>query len=201
MAGIDIDSQDLFEVQKTIATFKGNKIVIVRATNDALSGLKTESVKLIGAKVTAKAATIRETFSIKKMALARMQAEIECAGPPLALIKYSANKVKKGVSVKVLKANKRTVLKHTFIATMASGHKGVFWRLFDDFRVKPNPTFNYGWLKSTKYALPINELYGPAIADIYDDPDVIKPALAAANVRLQARLEHHTNRLIEKARS
>ena len=200
MASVTVDNQDLFEIQKTLQTFKGNKIVIQRATNDTLSGLKTESVKLIGAKVTAKATVIRNHFSIKKMALARLEGELEVTGPPLALIKYSANKVKKGVSVKVLKANKRTILKHTFIATMASGHKGVFWREFDDFRVKAKPNFQYAWLKSTKYALPINELYGPAIADIYDDADIIKPVMANANVRLQARLEHHTNRLIEAAR-
>jgi hypothetical protein len=200
MAKVEIDTQDLVEVQKTIATFKGNKIVIVRATNDSLSGLKTESVKLIGAKVTAKAATIRATFSIKKMALARMSAELESTGPALPLIKYTSTKVKKGVSVRVLKANKKTVVKHAFIATMKSGHKGVFWRRFDDFRVKANPTFNYGFLKGSKYALPLEELYGPAIADIFDDPDIIKPALVAASVRLQARLDHHTNRLIESAR-
>jgi len=197
---VKIDSQDLFEAQKTIATFKGNKLVVQRATNEMLSGLQTESVKLIGAKVTAKAAVIREHFSIKKMARDRLAAELICTGPPLALIKYTATKVKKGVSVRVLKANKKTVVKHAFIATMKSGHKGVFWRRFDDFRVKANPNFQYGFLKGTEYALPIEELYGPAIADIFDDPDIINPVLANANVRLQARLEHHTNRLIDAAR-
>jgi len=200
MASVSIDSQDLLEIQRTIATFRGSKVVIQRATNDALSGLKTDAVKNIGAKVTAKAAVIRKHFSVKKMALNRLTAELECTGKPLALINYTSTAVKKGVSVRVLKANKKTVIKHAFIATMKSGHRGVFWREFDDFRVKPNPTFIYGQLKGSKYALPINELYGPAIADIFDDPDVINPTLANANTRLQARLEHHTNILIDSAR-
>ena len=197
---VKLDSQDLFEIQKTISTFKGNKVVIQRATNDALAGLKTESVKLLGAKITPKAAVIRSHFNIKKMARERLAAELECTGPPLALINYQASKVKKGVSVRVLKKNKKTVIKHTFIATMKSGHRGVFWRRWDDYRVKTNPNFQYGLLAGSKYALPIEELYGPAIADVYDDPDIIGPVLKNANQRLQARLEHHTNRLIDQAR-
>lgn len=200
MASVKLDNNDLYEIQRTIKTFKGAKVVIQRATNDALSGIRTESVKLIGAKVTAKAATIRKHFKVKKMFAADLSANIECTGKPLPLIDYSANKVKKGVSIKVLKANKRTTLKHTFIATMKSGHRGVFWREWDGERVKPDPTKRYANLAKSKYALPINELYGPPIPDIYDDPQVMTPVLANANIRLQNRLEYHTNRLIDKAR-
>ena len=210
MAKISIDNEDLFEIQKVLQTFKGNKIVIQRATNDTLSGLKTESVKLVGAKVTAKAVDIRNAFKIKKMFKNDLTANIDCTGKPLPLIKYSVNTVKKawgpnaGVSVKVLKANKRTVIKHAFKATMKSGHEGVFWRT-QLFGKTFRPKYNYGLFKEF-YGSPkniyrsIHELYGPPIPDIFDDADIIKPAMKHASERLDARLEHHTNRLIDAAR-
>jgi hypothetical protein len=51
-----------------------------------------------------------------------------------------------------------------------------------------------------KYQLPIHELYGPRIPDVFDDPEIIDPVLANASKRFDARLDYHTNRLLEKAR-
>lgn len=204
MASVKIDTDDLLEMQRTIATFHGSKIVLARATNDSLAALKTKASQLIAAKITAKSAKIKSHFNVKKMIAAQklndLIAEIICTGTPLPLIDYSATKVKKGVSVRVLRANKKTVIKHAFIATMNSGHRGVFWRKFDDFRTKFDPTKAYGKLYKTDYSLPINELYGPPIPDIFDDNDIMKPTLAEANARLQARLEYHMKRFIEAAK-
>jgi hypothetical protein len=214
MADVQIDSEDLLEVQRTIKTFKGPGVVLARATNDTLAALKTKASQLIAAKITAKSATIKSAFSVKKMIAARqlndLLAELKCTGDPLPLINFSVNTVKTnwgpnaGVSILVLKNKKRTVVKHAFKATMRSGHIGVFWReeLFD----KPfRPTFRYGIFKRI-YGDPLNpyryihELYGPAIPDIFDDKDVIDPAIKEADVRLQARLEYHMAQFIEAAR-
>lgn len=46
---------------------------------------------------------------------------------PLPLIAFGARQTKTGVSVEVTKGSRR-ILRHAFIATMASGHKGVFMR-------------------------------------------------------------------------
>jgi len=200
MASIRVDTQDLYEIQRTISTFKGNKIVIVRATNDTLSGVRTQAVRNIAAKVTPSQAVIRSHFSFNNMSLANMSAEISCYGKPLGLLAYTARAVRGGVSVRVLKSNSRSTIKHAFIATMSSGHRGVYWRQFNDFRVGQNPNVRYGTLKGSKYALPIQELYGPSIAEIFDDAEIINPTLADAGVRLQSRIEHHTNRLLESAR-
>lgn len=207
MANVTIDNADLAEMRKMIETFKGgSKPVIVRSTNDVLSGVKTESAKLIGQKVTASAATIKAHFKVKKMTYADMSANIDCTGKPLALAKYSTNQVKSGVSAKVKKANKRTVIKHAFIATMKSGHKGVYWREDKQRgRVWPvgKPRRVPTWKSphpGEKYRLDLHELYGPPIPEIYDDPEIIGPTMINANIRLQARLEYHTGRLIDQAR-
>lgn len=46
---------------------------------------------------------------------------------PLPLIAFGARQVKSGVSVEVTKG-KRMIVRHAFLATMQSGHKGVFMR-------------------------------------------------------------------------
>lgn len=46
---------------------------------------------------------------------------------PLPLIAFGARQTKSGVSVEVTKG-KRSIVRHSFIATMQSGHKGVFMR-------------------------------------------------------------------------
>ena len=207
MATVTVDNSDLTDMRRMIETFRGgSKIVIVRATNDALSGVKTQSAKLIGAKVTAKAAEIKKHFAVKKMTFAQMSAVIDCTGKPLALAKYSVNKVKSGVSAKVKKANARKIIKHAFIATMKSGHKGVYWRE-DKRRGRVWPVGKPRRVPTWKsphpgeiYRLDLHELYGPPIPEIYNDPEIIGPTMTDANARLQARLKYHTDRLFERAR-
>jgi len=196
-----IDNADLAEIRATINTFKyGAKLVISRATNDSLSGLKTESVRLIGQKVALKAAVIRETFYLKKTTVADLSAHIENRSFPIPLIEFQATDVKKGVSVRILRSKPKFTVPHAKIMTMRSGHRGVFWRAYTGKRVAFDPTKVYGNLYKTKYSLPIFELWGPRIPDIFDDPDIMEPVLKNANVRLQERLEHHTNQLIESAK-
>jgi hypothetical protein len=136
-----------------------------------------------------------------------MTADITCLGKPLPLIEYSARSVVKGVSVQVFKKVTRTVVRHAFIATMKSGHKGVFWRdtklsgtkwKVGKRMVLPSP---YTGSKLTKYQLKITERYGPRIPDIFDDADIINPTMANASIRFDDRLEYHTERLLDKARA
>ena len=143
---------------------------------------------------------------MNKMSVADMTADIACIGDPLPLISYSARGVRKGVSVKVLKEGDRTIVRHAFIATMKSTHRGVFWRKSNvrggTWKVGVPiklPSFKTGsGLK--KYQLPIHELYGPRIPDVFDDPEIIDPVMAHASKRFDDRLEYHTSRLLEKAR-
>jgi ribosomal protein S17E len=207
MAGtVTIDQRDMAELKLTINTIAGgSKLAIVRATNDSMAGVKTESVKLIGGKITAKATVIRAHFKVNKMSVQNLSADIECAGLPVPLASYSTNKVKKGVSVKIFKSSKRYVIEHAFKAQMKSGHIGVFWRYHKgrgvvwpvrQYKTLPPPTKDSAL---RKYQLPIEQLYGPRIPDIFDDNDIMQPVLANASKRFDERLEHHTTRLLQQA--
>ncbi|MCP4714524.1 MAG: hypothetical protein GY868_05350 [Deltaproteobacteria bacterium] len=186
--------------------------MLTRATNDTLRGIKTKASQVIRGKVTLKAAVVKAAFRVERMTVKDLNAVISCAGSPLPLIHFSATKTKKGVSVKVLKSGKKKTIPHAFIATMDTGHKGVFWRK-ENIRGKRWKVGVYKTLPTagrwdpaavesglSEYQLPIEELYGPRVPDVFDDPEIMAPVFAEANVRLQARLEHHTNRLIESAR-
>ncbi len=211
---IAIEDDGLIELQATISTFRGgSKVVITRATNDTLKAIVTKSSQTIRGKVTLKAAVVKAAFKVESMTVKDLNAVISCQGEPIPLINYSATKTKKGVSVKVLKAGKKKTIPHAFIATMpqkkdmVSGHKGVFWReenvRGERWKVgvkRKLPTWEKGSGIEKKIQLPINELYGPRIPDIFDDPEIMAPVFAEANIRLQDRLEHHTNRLIKSAR-
>jgi hypothetical protein len=78
----------------------------------------------------------------------------------------------------------------TFIATMKSGHKGVFWREWHDQVKKPkDKNMVYGRLPQM-YRLKIKERSGPRVPDIMGNDPVMKIILAKAEVRLHNNLEH-----------
>jgi len=203
---IKLDDVSMAEVNRMKEAIKnGSLSAIIYATNDSLSGIKTEAAKLASGKVTAKAKVIKARFLIDKMNKANRSAGIVCKGKPEPLINYSARSVMKGVSIKVLQAGVRKVVRHAFIATMASGHTGVFWRekrisgtkwKVGKKMVLPSPETGSALMP---YQLKIKERYGPRIPDVFDDPEIMVPTLQHASKRLDDRLEYHTNRLMAKA--
>lgn len=206
MATIEIDKSDLIAVDFTINQINGGaKVAIMRATNDVLAGVRTESTRAIFNKVTLKSAVIRKHFKLNKMSTADMSADVECSGGPLPLINYGARQVNKGVSVKLLKAGKRDTIRHAFVTTVGA-HTGAFWRE-ENIRGKKWPVGMRRTLPSPKgkndpmrkFQLPIKQLYGPAVPDIFNDDDIMAAAMSNADVRMNDRLKYHTDRLLQKA--
>ncbi|WP_080436323.1 hypothetical protein [Burkholderia ubonensis] len=99
-----------------------------------------------------KAGTIRKTLSATRATPARLIAALTATGRPIPLINYGARQTTKGVTVRVKNGSK--TLRHAFIATMASGHIGVFERVGTGHkRVTRNGRAYWS-------GLPIRELYG-----------------------------------------
>lgn len=106
---------------------------------------------------------IREDYNIKGKDLSKVikkttadkrgrLASIIATGRGIALFKFKAKQTKKGVSVTV-KKGKRKLLRGHFIATMPSGHKGVFIRKETE-----------GGKRAAR--LPIKERFGPGAATL-----------------------------------
>lgn len=84
--------------------------------------------------------TVRETYNIKagdlgksvkttRASQSKFETVLIIIGKPVGLIAFAARQTAKGVTYKILKSGGRDRLPHTFIATMRSGHRGVFERL------------------------------------------------------------------------
>lgn len=106
--------------------------LVLRSLNRSLD----RATKTMG-KVAAQA--IRERLNLKvrdikksvvpyRRAKARGVAEIRVLPKPVPIMAYAARQTRRGVTFKVKRHGGRQRLPHAFVATMPSGHKGVFTR-------------------------------------------------------------------------
>ena len=210
-AAITIDKTDLLSVDRSLAAIKAGAPDAIRfATNNVLSSVKTASSKQIRQHVTAKATAVNKTLTVKKMFVNDMSANITCTGEPLPLISYRVSQVVRGVNVQVLVKGSKKLVEHAFIATMRSGHKGVFWRKdtrrgtsrrFPVGKRTKVPTGRKAGEQATTFQLPIHELYGPRVPDVLTKDAVMGPILLEAARYLEERLDYHVDRLLGKAKA
>lgn len=150
---------------KMLADLKVNlPKLAARALNDAAKHTRSEA-----------SSSIRQTFNIRKKDLdprlritpaneRRLQAVVEARGEPIPLSLFGARRIRQGVSVAVLRG-RRTVIRGSFLAAMASGHEGVFRREFKSrrqgkpYKQLPVRRVKTGAWAGTTYrpALPIDE--------------------------------------------
>lgn len=194
MAGIKIkiDKEQLVEVEAAMTGIKnGYKKILVRSLNKTITGVRTDAVSEIRKEITPKAKIVRDTFKLQKANYVNLSASVKSTGWPLPLINYLARPVKRGVTFQVRQAASRSLLPGAFIATMNSGHKGVFWRKHRDTHhagiVKRK--VRYGSLP-VRYRLPIRQRYGPAVPSVMESEQVMEPILRKAGDRLSGEIEH-----------
>jgi len=192
MAGfsVNVSKTDLAEVERTMTGIKnGYPKVVSRSLNRTLTGVRTDAVKEIGKVITPRAKTIRSTFTIKKASFRNLTAAVKSTGGPLPLIEYKARATKKGVTVQVKKKSSRSLWPGAFIATMPSGHKGIFSRKKPPYRTNRSPKLP--WKRfPRKFRLEIHEQFGPRVPDIMENAEVINPILQKAWDRLLRELNH-----------
>ncbi len=207
---IKIDESQLRDVQSMLTGIKnGYPKVLTRAVNKTLTGVRTDAKKEIAKDLNLTQKRIGEDFKIRKMSFSRLTGQIDSVGKPVGLASFTGTKQKaKGVSVKVKKTGKRSIIKHTFLAnvrgkTEAGDKEHVFYRLYTGPRAKFRPGFPYSMLPK-KYRYPgapgasLERKTGPRVQDIYASDKVMKPVLSMADDRLAANLEHELNRELSK---
>ncbi len=167
--------------------------VIVRAMNKTLTGVKTDASTEIRKEITATKKVVDATFVISKATASAngfTGGSIRSTGRPLPLISFSARQTKLGVSVQVKRNRSRKVIPGTFIATMKSAHKGVFWREWHGGgKASPKKKIPYGRLPR-EYRLPIAERFGPRVPDILSNEPIMKSVLDQADERMRKNLDH-----------
>ena len=204
---IQIDENQLRDVQTMMTGIKdGYPKVVSRAVNKTLTGVRTDAVGEISKKLNLTKTRIRKDFEIKKATRVYLFGRIVSKGVPVGLAAFTGTKQRaKGVSVKVKKSGKRTILKHTFLADVTKARSFgtytntlVFYRLYEGTRAPFRSNFRYGVLPR-KYRFPkdpknsLEAKTGPRIQDIYDEPEVMKPVMKMADDRLTVNLQRELN--------
>lgn len=106
------------------------KRALRKAGATALRDMRSEASKRIRARKRIKVSYIRKALTLRRAKggdIAGMEWAVDVSGQPVPLVAYPHRQTRKGVSVEVNRG-KRTLLAGSFVATMKSGHKGVFRR-------------------------------------------------------------------------
>ena len=101
---------------------------MISALNRTAAQGKTFADKTIRGTYNVKSADVKKNIYISKANPARSSSEIVATGKRFKLIKFNPKQTNKGISFKVRKDKKRSVLKHNFMQTMSSGHTGAYYR-------------------------------------------------------------------------
>ena len=109
------------------------------ALNDMAKQTRTRASRIIRQDWNIKASVIKDALHIRFATKDNLTASVSASVPDLPVIAFSPTQNKTGVKVTIKKGNSK-VIRHAFIKTMPSGHKGVFER-------------------TGKSRLPIKELY------------------------------------------
>jgi len=101
-----------------------------KAGATALRDMRSEASKRIRARKRISPKCISRALSLRRPKgsdIASMSWAVQVSGEPVPLVAYPHRQTKESVSVEVNRG-KRTLLKGAFVATMTSGHEGVFRR-------------------------------------------------------------------------
>lgn len=208
---IEMDSANLANVQAVLIGIKnGAARVISRSINKTLDGVRTDAVGEISKDITPTKTKIRNTFVVKKTTIASLKGQTYSKDTPQGLIHYQPRQTQKGVSVKIKRKGKRTLIPGAFIVKAKNAYN-VFWR---EWHGPKRPlrtawrsagrsggryegTFPYGAMPK-KYRLPIHRLTGPRFTDIMAKPEVMAEILKLADARLNKNISNQLDYELSK---
>lgn len=123
-----------------------------------------------------KVSVIKTAITLKRANRNTLQAEVIASAPMMPLYAYAARRTKKGITVAVRSGQRKLIQNpHAFIATLRSGHTGIFERVVVGGKRAPR--------------LPIRELYGPSIPQAFANKTVQQALVRVVRERFPAILE------------
>lgn len=135
------------DLEKAIAALKSRSIPgIVRSLNRAAVSTRTLMVRSVAADLGIKQKDV--PIAVRNASASRLEAQVIASGKRIPLIKFSARQTKRGVTARLKGGAGK--YPNAFIATMPTGHQGVYQR-------RPGAR-----------RLPIYELFGPSIPFVFD---------------------------------
>lgn len=150
---ISIES-DLRNFQKQLNALEQQAFpkAVARTLNRVASSVRSASAKHIAPMMNAKQADIKPRMREEKAYPKKLWASIIASGSPLKLIAFKARQTAKGVVAKAWGVNK--LYRGTFIAPVKHGSSN-----------------NAVYVRKTKHSLPVKQLWGPGIAQLFKKPE------------------------------
>ncbi len=184
MISLDIDLVGDKEMAAAFAEYpKRATRAMVRALNRAIVGGRTLMVKEIARDTGLKSGDVRKALTMREATASRPEARLAASLKRIPLIAFNARGPEpsrgqgRGVSYRLRGSKGR--IPSAFIATMASGHKGVFARVPGKGRHGPAPM---------RSQLPIRELFGPSLGHVFGK---YRPAgIARARAAFESNFAH-----------
>jgi hypothetical protein len=154
-----------------------------RALNRMGEGVRTEVPRIVRDQgYSLKVARIKKDLLLMRASPGQLTVTVRAQGRAIPLIEYQARQVKQGVTVNV--KGQRKLVRHSFIATMPTGHRGVFFRSGTKRVMKQKNGKRYS------SQLPITEEYGPSVPGIVVNEAIERRVRVAIAERFPRLLEH-----------
>ena len=189
---MQLDTASLDRSKIMLAELKGiEPKVKSRAINRSLTSVRAEAVSLIALDLNLTQTKIRNSFTMVRATISNPSGAVVSQSKPIPLIDFNGTRAlaRGGVSVQVKRTGARERLIHTFIATMASGHRGVFEREAGNFGRPFQILKNYAAMPR-RFRLPIEELFGPRITDEYSKGPILEAVQRRAGEVYTSNYEH-----------
>lgn len=180
---------------------------VTAAVNDTARKAKTRVVRAIAEEVSITQKDITKEIAVQSATFSKPFARLVITGKRISLLAFKARQNRKGVSYRIGKKG-RTFAPHAFIATMRSGHQGVFVRksggTVDKGKssglVKRGPVRVRTLTKSgLVQRLPISELRGPSVVGVYQGAQGLAEKVLADTMQdLDARVNSKIDWLISR---
>lgn len=150
----------------------------VQAVNQTARQGMTSVSRAIAKESGAKVGRVKRSMWFQPARPERLTAEISVSGRPIPLAEFRAKQTRRGVTANAW--GRRKLYKGTFLATMPSGHTGV-------------------WKRKNETRLPIEELFGPSFPQIFGEGRVRDEFERTVGERLQVNLARQVDRRIRLA--
>lgn len=148
------------------------------AVNDTGRQVMTHSARAVARAAGFKVSAAKKGFWLSRATPRNLEADVIARGKAQPLMAFGARQTKKGVTAKAW--GKRKSYAGSFIATMRSGHKGVFTR-------------------KGKARLPVKELWGPSVPGTFAQEAVYAQADEMAHAALQTNIGRQIDRALYAA--
>lgn len=164
---------------------------ISRAMNHTARKSRTQAVREIRTLYNIRAKDARKAMRHIQARPRFLESKIEVTGRPLPAIAFGARQTKEGVSIAVFRGQ-RKVIKSAFIATMGSGHTGVFAR---GHYGKGTFDFRRKRLRKGGTDTPITEIHTTAIPQAVSHDVIVRHLATQIHRDFGPRLAHELSRI------